>query len=774
MPFQLRPDQAAVAAYRQGYMAVPAVPGAGKTTVLAYLAADLIAEGWTGNGRVLIVTYTNSAVGNFRARIGDFLDQRGFPRHQGYEVRTIHSLAAQIVRERPEALGWADTFTVIDEQRQQALLANLGARWIGRHRGVWESWLKGDLRGSYRDKAENQWAERTIQLFRSLIGTFKARLISPEEALAWTRHLPEESVLKWAADVYLDYQRELAVEGLVDFGDLISGAFQLLQSDEELLALCRQKWTYIFEDEAQDSYRLQELLLRRLAGRWATPEDRASLAPQGVAHRTSGNFVRVGDANQAIMGTFTSAEPDLFRRFCREEGVDLRPLTMASRSSPDIIDLANELVRWTREEHPVRELRDALADQMIQPVPPDFTPSNPRPEGYKIAVRYYDTAEQELAQVAALAARTAKRYPDETVAILLPTNFMVDQVLELIPQHGVEGRKLGGQTTPERMQTIHDLMAVMQFLAVPHEPEYLLGALGHLMKLPHPEAAPWAPVLRQLRPEELFFPLDGSPPFSILFTAYPEARGDLELVGALEKLRAWLPQALIPADELAIILAGDLQLAGEELSIAHHLALRARRLLQESPAFGLTEAVQHLAEELQAMGKFSDALYDRKGFKPAPGVVYVTTNHSAKGLEWDTVFVAALTRAEYPSDLRDKVRSEIWYLAEDLLNPEAVALAELAAVEGRGWDAGSDGDGPGTDLDAGDCGAKLATSSEVAVRSAKLEILGERLRLLYVALTRAKKNLLLSCHQRDRFDKTVHPTLALVCLKPFIEKGGAQ
>ncbi|HLO04129.1 MAG TPA: 3'-5' exonuclease, partial [Symbiobacteriaceae bacterium] len=65
------------------------------------------------------------------------------------------------------------------------------------------------------------------------------------------------------------------------------------------------------------------------------------------------------------------------------------------------------------------------------------------------------------------------------------------------------------------------------------------------------------------------------------------------------------------------------------------------------------------------------------------------------------------------------------------------------------------------------------------VRTAKLEILGERLRLLYVALTRAKKNLLLSSHQRDRFDKTAHPTLALVCLKPFIEaaareKGGAS
>jgi len=732
MTFKLRPDQEQVVQYRKGYMAVPAVPGAGKTTVLAYLAADLIATGAHDPGRILIVTYTNSAVGNFRSRIGEFLDSRGYPRQQGYEVRTIHSLALNIVRERPEAIGWSDAFTIADETRISAVLDRLTARWVGRNRAVWESLIKPDLRGTYRDRAEEQWHGRTRDLFRTLIQAFKSRKLAPQTAFDLTRHLPEESVLRWAAEIYVDYQRDLSIDGAVDFGDLMLGAHQLLSMDGDLLARLRERWTYIFEDEAQDSYRLQEQVLRLLAG----PE---------------GNLVRVGDANQAIMGTFTSAEPDLFRRFCTEPDVAYRPLTMAGRSSPDIIDLANELVRWTRSDHPEARCRGALEEQRIELVPPDFSPANPVPVGYTLVARTYETYDRELNEVSRLAARSALRSPDRTLAVLLPTNVMVQTMLELLEQQGVKARQLGGPTAPERQQTTRDLLTVLELLAVPHEPKRLLKAVGHLMNLPHVEDAPFAPYISQCRPEELFYPLDGSKPFEALYAAVPQCRGDIDLQQALEKLARWLPESLVPADELVVLLAGDLGLQGEELAIAHHLAARTRRLLQEHPAFGLPEATQNLQEEMQAMGKFADTVYDRKGFKPLPGIAYVTTCHSAKGLEWDTVFVAALTRGEYPSMAQDKVRSELWFMPDDMVNPEAMASAELAAVLGEDQD------------------------SAPAAR-AKFDIIGERLRLLYVAVTRARENLMLSCHLEDRWRKPSHPALAYTFLKGHIEfqsKGGS-
>lgn len=725
MSIRLRPDQDQVASYRGGYMAVPAVPGAGKTTVLAYLAATLIAGGFHHPGRILVVTYTNSAVGNFRSRIGEFLEEMGHPRHQGYEVRTIHSLAMNIVRERPDAIGWSDNFTVMDETRLSALLDRLTARWIGRNRAMWESLLKEGLRGPIRERAEEQWQRSTRDIMRSLIQSFKSRRIAPQTAYDLTRHLQEGSALRWAAELYREYQQELALEGAVDFGDLMLGADQLLSQDGELLARLKERWTFIFEDEAQDSYRLQEHVLKLLAG----PE---------------GNLVRVGDANQAIMGTFTSAEPDLFRRFCREAGVQLRPLTMAGRSSPDIIDLANELVRWSREEHPEPRCREALEGQRIEPVPPDFVPANPVPDGYKIFARSFDTHEQELQEIARLAARSLQRGPDKTVAVLLPTNQMVVSMVDLLTLQGVPVRQLGGPTSPERQQTVLDLLTVMRYLAVPHDPKELVAVLARLTQMADPDDAPYARWMKECRPEELFYPLDGTAPFSQLYAACPECRGDVALQDGLANLARWLPQALLPADELVVLLAGEMGMTGEESTIAHYTAAKTRQFLQENPAFGLNEAVRHLEGLLSTLGKFADQVFDRKGFKPVPGVAYVATCHSAKGLEWDTVYVAAVTRGEYPSMATDRVRSEHWFLPDDLVNPEALALAELAQVLGE-------------------------ESEQDPVRRAKLETIAERLRLFYVAITRAKENLMLSCHRQDRWNKPAHPSLAMHHLRSWIE-----
>ena len=673
MSFTLRPDQARVARYRGGYMAVPAVPGAGKTTVLAYLAADLIAAGLPAPGRILIVTYTNSAVGNFKSRIGAFLEARGLPR-SGYEVRTIHSLAVRIVRERPEAIGWPDTFAVLDEVRRGAILGALTRRWIAAHGEAWQSLLR-DGEESPPDVL-SRWAERTQALVARLIQSFKARRIGPEEALALTRSLPEHLPLRWAAEVYPEYQRALAREGLVDFDDLMLGAYRLLEGEPDLLQRLRQRWTYIFEDEAQDSYRLQEQVLRLLAG-------------------PDGNLVRVGDANQAIMGSFTTAEPDLFRRFVREPGVAVRPLTMAGRSSREIIDLANELVRWTREEHPDPACRDALEAQWIEPVPPGYGQRNPEPAGRRVFFKAYGTYREELADLARMAARSAQQHTDATVGVLLPTNAMVADLLDELHRLEAPVAPVGATAPQERLRLGANLLAALAFLAAPHIPGRRASASA-------------------LEPH-----LDG-----------------------------WLAAALLPADELLLHMAADLRLSGEDLALAQYLALRARRLLEEESLYGLADVARELALGLEKSGWLADALYDRKGFEPKPGVVYVTTCHSAKGLEWDTVYVGGLTRAQLPGSVTDYTPAELWFLHPAQANPEAAALDLLDR------------------LTAADGTAGVADP----VVAAKREQIGERLRLFYVAITRAKVNLVLSFHRANQWGKVVRPTPALVALNQFVTK----
>ena len=116
-------------------MGISAVPGSGKTFTLSLLAARLVerlaSEGTLDDREVLVVTFTNSAVANFRARIGAFLRQeKGLLPGAGYRVRTLHGLAHDIVRERPGLVGLSEDFDIIDDRtavdiKREAALAYL-------------------------------------------------------------------------------------------------------------------------------------------------------------------------------------------------------------------------------------------------------------------------------------------------------------------------------------------------------------------------------------------------------------------------------------------------------------------------------------------------------------------------------------------------------------------------------------------------------------------------------------------------------------------------
>ncbi len=95
----------------------------------------------------------------------------------------------------------------------------------------------------------------------------------------------------------------------------------------------RERWPYILEDEAQDSSLLQEQILRRLAG-------------------DKGNWVRVGDPNQAIFETFTTANPRYLRDFLTEKGVTRQNPAQFGTQHRQHHPPANQLIRWSLE-HPI-------------------------------------------------------------------------------------------------------------------------------------------------------------------------------------------------------------------------------------------------------------------------------------------------------------------------------------------------------------------------------------------------------------------------------------
>src|SRR5690348_6167816 len=99
--------------YRAGYCAVPAIPGGGKTHCLSLWAVEMISQGLHKPGKIMIVTYMNTAVNNFKQRISAELQKRGITTNKDYYVSTIHSLCLQIIKEKPDLINANDEFEII-------------------------------------------------------------------------------------------------------------------------------------------------------------------------------------------------------------------------------------------------------------------------------------------------------------------------------------------------------------------------------------------------------------------------------------------------------------------------------------------------------------------------------------------------------------------------------------------------------------------------------------------------------------------------------------
>ncbi len=450
---RLRPEQEnIVLRYSGGQVGIAAVPGSGKTFTLAHLAARLIRDQRLApDQEVLVVTFTNSAVNSFQARIAHVLrDQYGLVPFVGYRVRTLHGLAHDIVRERPALVGLADDFAILDEKLSLDIQRDIVVQRLP------EWW---DRLSAYLDPEANlKSAQRAFEkdlpdLVIRFIKYAKDLRQEPDDLFAFGWPMPFDLV-RFAAYVYDDYQRSLAYRGAVDFDDLVRLALEALERDGGYLRRLQKQWPFILEDEAQDSSRLQEDMLRLLSA--------------------DKNWVRVGDPNQAINTTFTTADPAFLLRFLENPHVTERPLSVSGRSTPSIMMLANELVRWTVEEHPVPDLRDAFHYRIdsqrghlrghIRAAPAGDPQPGPDDRETEIVIRYQPdqkiTPDKELEMVVSGDEFSLLEWLSEieqfseedrpTVAVLVPENSRGFKLAEMLRQFGVRYEELLRSTTETR------------------------------------------------------------------------------------------------------------------------------------------------------------------------------------------------------------------------------------------------------------------------------------------------------------------------------------
>jgi ATP-dependent DNA helicase UvrD/PcrA len=725
--FRPRPAQQEILAYSGGKMGVSAVPGAGKTYVLSVLAAQLVAESIDDDQEVLVVTLVNSAVENIRSRVAQLVGRTGLLTNVGYRVRTLHGPAHDIVRERSGLVGLSDDFTIVDERTAEQIREEVVDVWLRSHPGMADAYLNPELADGQRAWAvRTHWPDAVRQVASGLIHRAKDRNLSPEalhKLLEPESHGSELALAVMGAQIYADYQRALYYRGGVDFDDLIRLARLALELDKGLLTRLQHRWPFILEDEAQDSSGSQESILRLLAG-------------------PNGNWVRVGDPNQAINTTFTTADPKHLKEFLKEKDVQRLPLQNSGRSQACVIELANYLVRWTSGAHPEGRARSALSGPPFIELTPDGDPQ-PNPETNPATIHLVGTRyspEREIVIVVRSVGRWLRDHPDETAAILVPRNKRGFEVTDALNRAGIPYVELLRSTTSTR-QTAGALGNVLKYLGAPSSAPLLARVFevwrrGDRDDMARAERVKYfASLIRKCSHVETYlWPRPGHDWLDSIAWIDPSAvqdavddphtpdpPGRAVLEAFRELIRRWQEATILPIDQLVLTIAQDLFAEPGALALSHKLAVMLRSASEENQGWRLPELTIELAVIARNQRRFL-GFSDEDGEATAvKGKVTVSTLHKAKGLEWDRVYLMAVNTYNFPSaQAYDEYISEKWFV-RDQLNLEAEALEQLRIlVEGGDFEGGA------------------------ATRQARLDYVGERLRLLYVGITRARKELVIT------------------------------
>lgn len=276
-------------------MLVIAGAGSGKTRVLTYRVAYLIAEKNILPEKIMAITFTNKAASEMRDRTITLVGKR----HYHPWVATFHRTCADILRNYGDDVKYLSKFTVFDESEQVVV-------------------VKRAMKKLGFDQKEN-----TPKSFLYRISRCKSHLMTPEEYADDAKGQYEEMTSK----VYTEYQKELKTQHAYDFDDLISEACRMLRDCPSILQRLRDQYSYLLVDEFQDINPAQYEFIKHITN------------PQ------TKNVFAVGDDDQAIY-SWRYADPEFMDRFQKDfMPVRIVKLEENFRSTQSILNVANEIIK---------------------------------------------------------------------------------------------------------------------------------------------------------------------------------------------------------------------------------------------------------------------------------------------------------------------------------------------------------------------------------------------------------------------------------------------
>ena len=645
----LNPEQREAVETLDGPVLVLAGAGTGKTRVLTTRIAHILNLGRAHPSQILAVTFTNKAAREMKDRVGQMVGQivEGMP-----WLGTFHSIGVKILRRHAELVGLKNNFTILDVDDQIRL-------------------IKMILEVENLD--EKRWPARVLAM---LIDGWKNRGLTPEQ-------VPSGEAASFAngkgKKLYIAYQERLKTLNAADFGDLLLENIRLFRHNADVLRNFQERFKFILVDEYQDTNVAQYLWLKLLAqttpaapsvgvilqdaalraasqdgaqgsapldeeesgepmransqnegeslGRHPEERGRSPSVSKDAAkaqHRPPKNICCVGDDDQSIYG-WRGAEVDNILRFDHDfPGAKVIRLERNYRSTGHILAAASHLIAHN-EGRLGKTLR--TEDEL----------------GEKVQVAgAWDSEEEaraigeEIEQLQREARERGEDHPLDEIAILVRASFQMREFEDRFIQLGLPYRVIGGPRFYERAE-IRDALAYLRVIAQPADdlaferivnvPKRGLGDATLQMlhdyarkkRIPLTEAASALSATDEMKPKPRFALRD--------------------LMAAFERWRA--KKDSMPHTELAEIVLDESGYT--EMWQKDRSADAAGRLEN------LKELVHSMEEfeNLQGFLEHISLVMDREGAE-AEQAVNIMTLHSAKGLEFDCVFLPGWEEGLFP------------------------------------------------------------------------------------------------------------------------------
>ena len=588
----LNPEQRDAVETLDGPVLVLAGAGTGKTRVLTTRIAHILATGRARPAEILAVTFTNKAAREMKQRVGSMVGGvvEGMP-----WLGTFHSIGVKILRRHAEMVGLKPDFTILDTDDQIRLLRQL-------------------LEAEGID--EKRWPARMLA---GLIDGWKNRGLTPEQVPAGEGASFANGKGK---KLYTAFQERLKVLNAADFGDLLLECIRLFRTQSEVLRQYQGRFRYILVDEYQDTNVAQYLWLR-LLGQGSAP----ALPPGGESAdlgtpappRAVKNICCVGDDDQSIYG-WRGAEVDNILRFEHDfPGAKVIRLERNYRSTGHILAAASHLIT-----HNEGRLGKTLR-----------TEDEP---GEKVTVTGSWDSEEE-ARTIGEEIETLQRagHPLDEIAILVRASFQMREFEDRFVTLGLPYRVINGPRFYER-QEIRDALAYLRLIAQPAD-DLAFERIVNVPKRGLGDAT--VKILHEHARKRRISMLEATRAVIETDELKARPRGSLrDLVAAFDRWRA--QKEVLPHTELAEIVLDESGYT--EMWQKDRSADAAGRLENLKELVRSMEEFENLQGFLEHISLVMDTDQTESG-----EAVSIMTLHSAKGLEFDTVFLPGWEEGLFPS-----------------------------------------------------------------------------------------------------------------------------